>query len=219
MRSTVVLTALSRNYSNLHPEKLEQLARTANFYSQLGGDVILALSRETLKDSEEFLSAMVPKAVTLAGVNPNCNGALATAYSALASRDGKGKLLVAAGDIEHLEPETLSKIENLWSSSQDGGGLLAFEGGDERYSFIKTNADGVPVFIAEKSAVGRLAATGDFAFSGLEVFNQAAEWCFRNSSRVNGQYYVSTAMNYILYRGKPLEVEVLDRADFIKHFR
>ena len=56
--------------------------------------------------------------------------------------------------------------------------------------------------MAEKSPISNYASTGLFYFRSAELFMRAAEWVLKENMHTNGEFYLSSALNYLIMNGE-----------------
>jgi len=191
-------------------ERLDTLKRAILYYQPLGCKVIVALGQTPFGNYAltELRSKM--DQISLVAVPDKVKGALATADFAMASIGASsGRLHIAAGDTFFHDNSALDAMVALASSTVDAG-TLVFESADDRHSFVTLDDLGSVRFVAEKKRVSQLATSGNFYFADTEDFANASKWCFVNNASMQGNFFVSTALNYYVYRGKKVGVEKIN---------
>ena len=190
--------------------RLEALSRAIQYYKPLGCNIIVALTKSVFDDYALTNLASKESLISYSIVPNGVKGALATANFALASHGAEwGKLHIAAGDTHFTDDSALEAISRLSSSNVDAGALV-FESDDIRHSFVSLDESDNVRFVAEKKLVGKFATSGNFYFADIKDFVDASEWCFVNNSNLEGNFFVSTALNYYVYQGKQVKVESIN---------
>lgn len=139
-------------------------------------------------------------------------GALATTVLAAGDLDPSSPLVIASGDSEVRGPIG-HHVEAFLASNLDAS-TLVFASTEPRWSYLAVTSDGYVSHVAEKRVVGPYATTGVFMFRSMESFLSAATWCFEVNARVNGQFYVSTTLNHLIFRGQRVGFDVIPRSRY-----
>jgi len=132
-------------------------------------------------------------------VNSNLKGALVSALVASEGLDPDSPLLVAGGD-----SEIAGGVQNIVNEFIDGdyaAGVIVFKSNEPRWSYIKNTSDGMAIQVSEKKVIGEFATTGTFYFDSVETFRASAKWCLVNNVQTNGNYFVSSALNFVISQG------------------
>ena len=148
-----------------------------------------------------------PSAVVVR-INPGAQGALVTALLALEGVPEDEPLVIAAGDSE-IRGGIREQIETFMSMSVDAG-TIVFPSSGSRWSYILPGRGRTVRQVAEKRVIGPFATTGVFFFRTAGDFRESAEWCLVNNARDRGIFYVSTALNFLIERGKHVIYEEVE---------
>lgn len=139
-------------------------------------------------------------------------GALATAVIALDGVPTAAGLMVAAGDSQ-VDGGIQAIVED-WSRSEVDGGVIVFRSDMSRYSYARVSEDQTVSLVAEKSVVSDFATAGAFYFGRVDLFLEAAKWCFVNHTDLNGQFFCSSALNYLIMCGKTVVAREINSAKY-----
>ena len=150
--------------------------------------------------------------VRVCRIPSGAKGALASALLAMGDVDADAPLVVAAGD-STIEGGAGKYLDRFVADGVDAA-TIAFPSTNPRWSYLAVNDDGVVRQVAEKQAIGPLATTGVFYFSSAAVFVEAATWCLVNNASLNGIFYVSTTLNYLVSRGRAVGYATIPRAQY-----
>ena len=145
-----------------------------------------------------FLHSELPE-IEIVKVPSNVKGALVTALWATESCEEESEILIAAGD-----SEISIRLDNILHQFRDQSlhaGTVVFKSTNPRLSYILPGPDGSIRQVAEKRLIGPLATTGIFYFKSCALFRRAAEWCLVNDASLNGIFFVSTALNFLIAEG------------------
>lgn len=87
-------------------------------------------------------------------------------------------------------------------SRRDADGLIMTLTADNpEWSFVRLNSENVVTEVVEKQVVSNHATVGIFNFARGKDYVYAAETMIRENFRVNGEFYVAPAYNYIIREG------------------
>lgn len=217
MSGTLVITAASDFLVSEIGLREGVLSRVAEYYRPLGLPTVMALSDGGVSKITEF-GAILPEWLTVVEVPRSCKGALATAVFAIASLGlSRGNLHIAAGDTVFTKDSTLLGVQALAESGMDAG-TIVFESDDPRYSFVAMDEQNRIRLVAEKTVISAIATSGNFFFNNVSEFMDASEWCFKNNENVGGNYFVSAALNYFVFKGRMVGSEEIESDCVIKRW-
>lgn len=132
-------------------------------------------------------------------VSTGAKGALVSALLASADLDLGEPLVVAAGD-SRVNVTIHPYVERFLSSGFPAS-TLAFSSSGKRWSYLALDTNAKVVEVSEKYEVSNLATTGFFFFQTAQIFCDAAKWVLINNAEINGRYYVSTTLNFLISLG------------------
>lgn len=141
--------------------------------------------------------------VSVVRLSKGTKGALISALIALGGVDSGLPLVIGSGD-SYVEGGVAGFVES-WMRSGVSGGVVAFESDSERFSYVLAERDEV-VFVAEKRRISSLATTGTFFFRSVSVFLEGAEWTLVNNNHLDGRFYNSSTLNYLVTQEMRAEV-------------
>ncbi len=144
-------------------------------------------------------------------VNENLQGALVSALVASDGLDLSSPLVVAGGDSEIIGG--ISGIIREFVEAEYSAGVIVFESSDPRWSYIRNGSDGSVIQVSEKEVVGGLATTGTFFFDSVSTF-PCAQWCLVNNVQTNGNYFVSSALNFVISQGGKVGYRQISTNDY-----
>ena len=129
-------------------------------------------------------------------------GAACTALLAKEYINTDEDLLIANSDqyIEY-EPENFKLLKNLTDAD---GILFTFNAVHPKWSFVRTNARGFIVEVAEKKPISNIATCGIYWFRKGSDFVKHAEEMIKEDRRVNGEFYIAPVYNELVASGKKL---------------
>lgn len=127
-------------------------------------------------------------------------GALCSAAMTLDNLKNGIPLIVAAGD-SYIKGD-LKQIIRFFISENAAAGTLLFQDSNPRWSFARVGRNSRILEMAEKSAISHYASTGLFYFRSPELFMRATEWVLKENMHTNGEFYLSSALNYLIMNGE-----------------
>jgi len=86
-------------------------------------------------------------------------------------------------------------------ASNADAGILVFRDTNPKWSFARTNAEGVVVEVAEKRAISDLATVGIYYYRRAGDFIRFARQMIAKDIRVNGEFYVCPVFNEMIEAG------------------
>ena len=212
-RSAFVGAGFDAPKSLIKVEGVALINRAIESYRHPSGALVVAINKEENKQfqldrevRERFHDA------TIVDVESSVLGALATAVMAIETLDLDSPLVISAGD-SVVEGGVAPHIHALMGKSSDAG-TVVFESSNPRWSYINIGELGNVLQVTEKSVAGPYATVGCFYFKSTAIFLEAAKWVFLNNARVNGKFYVSTSLNYLISKGMTVNFEVIPRRSY-----
>ena len=189
------------------------LYRAVSSAASISGSVTLVLNKE--EESSDFaagemIKALIPE-LNIVHSPTEAKGALASALLGAEQLNPELPLLICPGDA-FLSQNFESHIQGKWEDLD--GFTLAFRSKSPRWSFLGLNAEGAISEVAEKNIIGPLATTGHFYFKRASDFIEASRWVLVNNAHVNGAFYVSTALNYLVSNGMTLGYKEIGRDEY-----
>jgi hypothetical protein len=80
------------------------------------------------------------------------------------------------------------------------------------FSYARTNSDNNIIEILEKKVIGSQALTGHFYFKDLSLLLSCATWALKNNLTTEGQFYISSSLNYIIASGQKLGAHSIENS-------
>ncbi len=128
-------------------------------------------------------------------------GALCTCLMAIESINDDQPLIISNGD-QVIDVDYQVVLDSFISKNADAG-IITFPNIHPRCSYAKKQGDQV-VEVAEKRPVSRDALTGFFYFRHGRDFVEAAKQVLIKQTSLNGKYYLSSAINELILKGKKI---------------
>ena len=129
-------------------------------------------------------------------------GAACTALLAEKYIDNDEDLLIANSDqfIEY-EPENFKAFKNLTNTDAI---VFTFNAVHPKWSFVRTNARGYIVEVAEKRPISNIATCGIYWYRKGSDFVRYAKQMVEKDIRVNNEFYIAPVYNELIADGKSL---------------
>lgn len=159
-----------------------------------------------------YLKLIAPEC-TILTTNGLTDGAACTSLLAKELINNDKHLLIANSD-QLLDWDSSSFMYNMLSSNVDGG-ILTFEReADPKWSYVKLDAKGYVCELAEKKPISNKATVGVYYFTKGSEYVDAAEQMIAADDRVNGEFYIAPAYNYMIKDNKKIITYDIDENNF-----
>lgn len=126
-------------------------------------------------------------------------------------------VLLARGLIDSVEPLAIMNSDNIihWNPtnldlSDTHGAIMTFEDTDPRWSFARTDEQGLVVEVAEKRPISTHATAGLYFWKEGSMFCQAADQMIAKNIRVNNEFYVAPVYNENIALGHKIRCVEVD---------
>lgn len=184
------------------------LSRALESYVYDPGAVTVVLSKQEneLFNISETVQKQFPES-HIVEVPDEARGALISALFGIGNLVQNEPLLIVSGDSEISGG--IYEIVSGWVAEDVSGGTVVVPATDPRFSYVKKDSEGNVAQVVEKQVVSVEATTGVFYFASVESFKAAATWCLVNNASLNGQFFNSTAVNYLIEQGSQIAVSVI----------
>ena len=115
-------------------------------------------------------------------------------------------LLIANSD-QLVDISMQSFIDDCFSRKLDGS-ILCFKDPElnPKWSFAKTNEEGLVTEVQEKKAISEFATVGIYLFSKGKSFVDGAVDMIINNDRVNNEFYTCPVYNYAIEKGAKIGI-------------
>lgn len=126
------------------------------------------------------------------------NGAACTALLAKEFIDNDDDLLIANSDqIIEYSKENFQYIKNF--SNLDAV-VFCFRSVHPKWSFVKTNSQGIITEVAEKNPISDIATCGIYWYRKGSEFVRCAEQMIKKNIRVNNEFYIAPVYNELIQK-------------------
>jgi len=196
----------SLDYKELN---LQQLVSALNQYKS-EKKTIVAVSSGDLKSVEEILKE---NDVNVIELKTPTRGALISLAMCLEEIEENVPLIIATGDaISKID--TKEFIAAMKFAGCDAG-IVAMKSTNLNYSYIRKLGESV-IEVAEKKMISNLATTGLYYFSDRALLVKSIEWVISNELAINSNYYLSTAINYLISTNAKIGLVEIPDTDYIR---
>jgi len=127
-------------------------------------------------------------------------GALCSVLLAVDLMKPEEELLVANGD--QFVSTSLEPFYHACRAKDVDGCILTFEATHPRWSFVRTNTEGLVTSVAEKRPISKQATAGLYYFRRSGDFVTAAEKILVKGLTTGGQFFIAPVYNELILSGK-----------------
>lgn len=160
----------------------------------------------------DVLELMVPGCVVIRA-DGDTAGAACTALLGIDYLLGDDELLIANAD-QVITADLAAVIDGFRAAGLDGG-TITFESVHPRWSFVKTDENGLVIEAAEKRPISRHATAGVYYFRRSKDYVAAAQAMIAKGASVNGLYFVCPCFNEMILDQKRIGIWPIARDDYI----
>ncbi len=187
------------------------ISRAISSYFIGSGELRIAVNREEdiVANISKVILSTWPEAKVIP-VPSLARGALASALLASVGLDRDLPVVIAAGDSEVVGG--IKSQVDFFLERGFAAGTIVFRSSGDRWSYVSTDKEGRVLEISEKYQIGNLATTGVFFFANGQYFFDAAQWVLVNNAEVNGRFFVSSLLNYMVSQGESIGYSEIDPA-------
>ncbi len=139
-------------------------------------------------------------------------GALCTCLLAMNALDLHEELIISNYD-QNLDVDVASVCQYFRDNDADFG-VICFDSVHPKWSYVKTDSNGLIVEAAEKRPISRNAVAGFYYFKSGQSFIDCAEWVLTSSSNDHQNFYISESINKSVLMGKKGLVYSIDTKSY-----
>ena len=154
-------------------------------------------------DFEKKLRSYTKNAVVI-GINGVTEGQVCTALLAKKYFDDDEPLMSANTD-QYIDVDINEYLDAMQSRELDGM-IMTMKSSDPKWSYARTDAEGLVVETAEKKVISSDATVGIFNFAHGSDLVRSAEQMIADNLRVNGEFYTCPCYNYLIKGGKRIGI-------------
>ena len=144
-------------------------------------------------------------------ITPNCKivevdslteGAACTVLLAKEYINNENQMILTNSD-QFIEWDSTDFMYQMNEKGYDGG-IMCFEATHPKWSFAKTDENGIITEVAEKKPISNQATAGIYYWKHGSDFVNAAEQMIAKDIRVNNEFYVCPTYNELIQEGKTI---------------
>ena len=144
------------------------------------------------------------KNVEVIGINGITEGQVCTALLAKKFFNHDEPLMNANSD-QYIDCDINEYLDAMQSRDLDGM-IMTMKSQDPKWSYAKTDNDGIVVETAEKKVIAPDATVGIFNFKRGSDLVRSAEQMIQDNVRVNNEFYTCPCYNYLIREGKKVGI-------------
>jgi NDP-sugar pyrophosphorylase family protein len=137
--------------------------------------------------------------VEVIGINGITEGQVCTALLAKKFFDNDEPLMNANTD-QYIDCDINEYLNEMNSRGLDGM-IMTMKSQDPKWSYARTDLDGLVVETAEKKVISQDATVGIFNFARGRDLVRSAEQMIKDNIRVNNEFYTCPCYNYLIREG------------------
>lgn len=142
--------------------------------------------------------------VEVIGIDGITEGMVCTVLKAKEFINNDGPLMTANSD-QFIDFDINEYLEEMDVNGADGL-IMTMKADDPKWSFAKTDENGVVIETAEKKVISNDATVGIYNFAKGSDLVEAAEEMIADDVRVGGEFYVCPCYNYMIKNGKKVVI-------------
>jgi len=176
-----------------------------------GAHFILVAQQEHLEKEADLVKEIQGQYnVDFVSINGVTEGTACTVLLAQEFINNDDQLLIANSD-QIVDMEISDFIKDAKKRLLDGS-ILCFrdETRDPKWSFAKTNTNGLVTKVKEKEAISDMATVGIYYFAKGGSFVEGAKDMIEANDRVNGEFYTCPVYNYLIKANKKIGIYNID---------
>ena len=139
------------------------------------------------------------KDVEIIGIDEITEGQLCTVLKVSDFINNEEALMTANSD-QYIDFDINDYLEYMESKEYDGL-IMTMTSKDEKWSYAKTDDNGIVIETAEKKVISNEATVGIYNFKAGKDLVKAADKMIQDNIRVNGEFYICPVYNYLIKEG------------------
>ena len=149
------------------------------------------------------------KNVEIIGIDGITEGQVCTVLKAKELINNDEPLMTANSD-QYIDFNINDYLEDMEKRQLDGL-IMTMKADDPKWSYAKTDTQGMVTETAEKKVISEDATVGIFNFRRGRDLVRAAEAMIKDNIRVNGEFYTCPCYNYLLKEGQRIGIYGIGR--------
>ena len=163
------------------------IERSSEAFTSLPYDkrIIVAVPKNQISDYKlDKVLPLLDESIEICAINDETQGAVCSAMLAIEHLDLDEPLIISSFE-QVLDLDLAPFIDKFINNDVDAG-VLTFESIHPKWSFVKTDGNGVVSQAAEKYPISKHAIAGLYFFKNSRIFIEAAKNMIRNDVMYNG---------------------------------
>lgn len=144
------------------------------------------------------------KNVEIVGINGITEGQVCTVLKAKELINNDDPMMTANSD-QYIDFDINDYLEEMKHRNLDGM-IMTMKANDPKWSYAKTNKEGLVIETAEKKVISEDATVGIFNFKKGKDLVRAAEQMIKDNIRVNNEFYTCPCYNYLIKEGQKIGI-------------
>lgn len=132
-------------------------------------------------------------------LNGTTKGAACTVMTAIDHINNDDGLLIVNSD--QIIDIQLDDFISFSESSATDGTIMTFPASHPKWSYVKTNKDGLVYEVAEKKVISNNATVGLYYFASGKKFIESSSQMFEKDININGEFFVCPVYNELILSG------------------
>lgn len=186
----------------IHGLNMYRLVLSNLLTEHIGRIAIVAQEAWQLGDSIAQLSEAIDLEIELIEIDYVTGGPADTVQLTESWLDPERPVVTANSD-QYVHADVRPFYETL-ESGMVSGALLLMEDDHPKWSYARLNERGEVVEVREKSVISPFATVGVYGFSSAQLMFNAFRAMQKSDDRVNGEFYVGPAYNYLPNETSPI---------------
>jgi len=174
--------------------------------------VVMAQQAEVRRLRLTSIFARLSERVVVVGINGSTGGAACTALLAVDHLPAGEELLVLSAS-EYLDADYVCIIRQFQALGAEAG-AVHFSSIHPRYAFVRLDAAGRVLEVAQRDPISRNAMPGFYWFRSAATFFDALSSMLKKDSSVDGVFYLAPVLNEYVLRQLPVYSLPVNASDY-----
>lgn len=180
---------------------------------KLDSKITVALPEHEMKKYQ--LDKVIPllgNNIKTCSINGNTQGSVCSALLAIESFDLNSPLIISSFE-QVLDIDLTPYIENFIDNDVDAG-VLTFEAIHPKWSYVKSDDEGMVTQAAEKQPISKQAIAGLYYYKTAKLFVDAAKNMIRKDVKTNDRFFISPTLNEIILTEGKVKAVGIDKSKY-----
>jgi NDP-sugar pyrophosphorylase family protein len=186
------------------------IARVVENLRKISADqrfLFVVLKNDVVRFSLDSTLKIVAGDCTVVPLARETRGALCSVLMAIDQIDEDQPLIICNGD--QVIDADISAIVDSFLAKQADAGVITFQTAHPRWSYVRVDSANCVLEAAEKRVISRNGIAGFYFFKRAGLFIDAAMRCITSESNVDGNYFISPALNELVLDGRRVLAHML----------